>query len=230
MEFDNLETPRVTLATTTNLEANGSNPSPPIAPPPCQPIITKPKKKVVNKKRGKLTRYLPPLRTEAFIGPFLPSFQDTIMLIQKECPSLSVVPPSCISLQLRFDGNTQDAVKDVPFNVLPSAWPDAASEVLPLVYIQIKGQDTKVGRSTLTECDNGNKVPRGACEQVTWHPKLEERGTQTQADKHPELKPGAPIEGLTWDDLKKNGTLLGIQSAWHDDGAMGCNSTRALLD
>ncbi|UOH79621.1 hypothetical protein LQV05_000628 [Cryptococcus neoformans] len=207
MEFDNLEIPRVTLATTTtNLEANGSNPSPPIAPPPCQPIITKPKKKAVNKKKGRLTRYLPPLRKEAFIGPFLPSFQ------------------------LRFDGNTQDAVKDVPFNVLPSAWPDAVSEVLPLVYIQIKGQDTKVGRSTLAECDNGNKVPRGACEQVTWHPKLEERGTQTQADKHPELKPGAPIGGLTWDGLKKNGTLLGIQSAWHDDGAVGCNLTRALLD
>lgn len=159
------------------------------------------------------------------------SSQDTIMLIQKECPSLSVVPPSCISLQLRFDGNTQDAVKGVLFNVIPSAWPAAVSEVLPLVYIEIKGQDTKVGRSTLAECDNGDKAPCDAYERVTSHPNLEARGTtQTQADKHPELKPGAPIGGLTWDDLKKNGTLLGIQSSWHDDGAVGCNSTRALLD
>lgn len=54
--------------------------------------------------------------------------------------------------------------------------------------------------------------------------------TQTQADKHPELKPGVPIGDLTWDDLKKNGTLLGVQSSWRDDRATGCSSRRALLD
>lgn len=156
--------------------------------------------------------------------------QDTIMLIQEQCPSLSAVPSSCISLHLRFDGNTQDAVKNVIFKVLPSAWPGAVSEVLPLVYIKVKNQDTKVGRPASAQCDNGNKGTCNACERMASHPKTGAGVTPTQAYKHPELKPGAPIGGLTWDDLKKNGTLLGVQSSWRDDGATGCNSRRALLD
>lgn len=97
--------------------------------------------------------------------------QDTIMLIQEQCPSLSAVPSSCISLHLRFDGNTQDAVKNVLFKVLPSAWPGAVSEVLPLVYIKVKNQDTKVGRPASAQCDNGNKGTCNACERMASHPK-----------------------------------------------------------
>lgn len=152
------------------------------------------------------------------------------MLIQEQCPSLSAVPSSCISLHLRFDGNTQHAVKDVLFKVLPSAWPGVVSEILPLVYIKVKHQDTKVGRPASAQCDNGNKGTCNACQRMASHPKTGGGVTQTQADKHPELKPGVPIGDLTWDDLKKNGTLLGVQSSWRDDGATGCSSRRALLD
>ncbi|KIR42413.1 hypothetical protein I307_00891 [Cryptococcus deuterogattii 99/473] len=228
MEFGDLEAPTVTLVMINGLEKSGSNPSSSIAPP-SGPIATKPKMKKVKKTRG-LTRYLSPLKEEAFVGPLLPSVRDTIMLIQEQCPSLSAVPSSCISLHLRFDGNTQHAIKDVLFKVLPSAWPGAVSEALPLIYIEVKHQDIKVGRPASAQHDNGNKGMCNACERMASHPKTGVGVTQTQADKHPELKPGAPIGGLTWDDLKKNGTLLGVQSSWRDDGATGCNSRKALLD
>ncbi|ADV19882.1 Hypothetical Protein CGB_A7160C [Cryptococcus gattii WM276] len=227
-EFDDLEAPRVTLAMINGLETNGSNLSSSIAPP-SGPIATKPKMKKVKKARV-LTRYLSPLKEEAFVGPLLPSVQDTVMLIQEQCPSLSAVPSSCISLHLRFDGNTQHAVKDVLFKVLPSAWPGAVSEILPLVYIKVKNQDAKVERPASAQCDNGNKGTCNACQRMASHPKTGGGVTQTQADKHPELKPGVPIGDLTWDDLKKNGTLLGVQSSWRDDRATGCSSRRALLD
>lgn len=96
--------------------------------------------------------------------------QDTIMLIQEQCPSLSAVPSSCISLHLRFDGNTQHAIKDVLFKVLPSAWPGAVSEALPLIYIEVKHQDIKIGRPASAQHDNGNKGMCNACERMASHP------------------------------------------------------------
>lgn len=71
MEFGDLEAPTVTLVMINGLEKSGSNPSSSIAPP-SGPIATKPKMKKVKKTRG-LTRYLSPLKEEAFVGPLLPS-------------------------------------------------------------------------------------------------------------------------------------------------------------
>lgn len=73
MEFDDLEAPRITLAMINGLETSGSNLSSSIAPP-SGPIATKPKIQEVKKTRG-LTRYLSPLKEEAFVGPLLPSVQ-----------------------------------------------------------------------------------------------------------------------------------------------------------
>ncbi|TYJ53232.1 hypothetical protein B9479_006155 [Cryptococcus floricola] len=193
-------------------KANVQRPSPPIVPPPDQPIIIDPgnaKLKISprahtmtagaikpKKKTPGMTRYLLPKKDESFIGPVMPSQSEVIDLLTRECPSLAHLPPSAISLNLRFDGNPQKSVEGVLFRVLDQAWPGAIKDVLPLVHVKIRQ----------TELDK-------VCEKA----KQMQTNRQTES-KHPELIPVAPIDRVTWDDLKKQGAALGIHGS---EGASG---------
>ncbi|WVQ85895.1 hypothetical protein IAT38_008063 [Cryptococcus sp. DSM 104549] len=230
MEFENLDQPAVSVSSG-NTIAPAATPSPPIAPPPDQPI-TKPLKVKLMKRplavagtvgpakpktSTKLTRYLPPMKGEAFIGPLPGTSEETLAMIQRECRSLSALPTSALSLRLRFDGNTQHAVKDVLFRVLPQAWPLAITEVLPLVHVDV-APGVAIGE------------PVGMSDAATQTPpSLTRKQSKTEQYLAATPKKDDGIsQGLTWDDLKKNGTLLGVQG-WTDQ-TPGHDFGRGLLD
>ncbi|WVQ70708.1 hypothetical protein IAR50_000230 [Cryptococcus sp. DSM 104548] len=215
MEFDHLDFPHPMPPLTSSsppppiAKVKCQRPSPPVVPPPEQPIITNPgggkvKLKISRcahapvpagvlepkKKVPGMTRYLLPKKDESFIGPIMPSQSEAIDLLSHECPSLAHLPPSAISLNLRFDGNTQKSVEGVLFRVLEQAWPGAITDVLPLVQVEVRQTELV-------------KVCETARQKQT-------KGQTEAKVEHPELVPGAPIDGLTWDDLKKKGAALGI--------------------
>ncbi|KAK4687196.1 hypothetical protein P7C73_g2930, partial [Tremellales sp. Uapishka_1] len=167
--------------------------SPPIMPPPETPLPggahspgDRPRG---NDEPRKLSRFLPALKDEAFIGVLPSSHSDTIKLVQRECPSLAVLPPSDISLKLRFDGD-KHAVNDVKFRVLDEAWPAAISDVLPLVHVE-----TRSKQSVPT-------APKEKAIVLTVH------GRKKDAQKAVEQ---LAAKGETWNDLVKRGALLGVE-------------------
>ncbi|WVO17389.1 hypothetical protein L204_105081 [Cryptococcus depauperatus] len=233
MEYEQLETPTITLSS----GVTSAKVTPPVATSPVPPVMSKPKirLRVMKKmpKRHGITRYLVPIKEESFIGPLLSSSQETISLLQRECPSLSSVSPSKIALYLRFDGSTQDAVKDVLFKVLPSAWPEAVSEVLPLIHVKIQSEQDVSTQKQVSD-RNSNIVNKDNCHICSLQSNNSacSGGTQissTAATQGTEAKSDSPVNELTWNDLKENQMPLGI-TGWRDEAAIGPDFRRGLLD
>ncbi|WRT70631.1 uncharacterized protein IL334_007629 [Kwoniella shivajii] len=207
-------------------------------------ILKKDKKKSISSKKAQiakqndfkpsLTRYLPPCTEEAFIGPLLSTTEDTIRLIQSQCPSLAGLPSRAISLRLRFDGNTTLACNNVFFRVLDECWPTALHEVLHLVHVDVdpsassKEKEGIVGNEPKTIVnrlinqsqdlvDIGNGIGN-----ENHHYSF---GVRNEKVIHPIAADDA-LRELTWDDLKKNGELLGVQS-WTDNPSSSKRSEKS---
>jgi hypothetical protein len=114
--------------------------------------------------------------------------QDTINLVKKECPSLANVPVDDIALRLRFDGKTQSAVKNVLFIVLPEAWPSAVSDTLPLIHVDVKSPVVDV-----------KPTP------------IDIKSLSIQPRRLPSTTTSGASKEKTWDDLKREGALLGVE-------------------
>ncbi|WVQ95499.1 hypothetical protein IAU59_002596 [Kwoniella sp. CBS 9459] len=96
------------------------------------------KSKSKSESKPKYCRYLPTVKEEAFIGPFLDSAEETIALIQAQCPSFSRsrgISADQISLQIRFDGGNSAACKNVLFRIMPGCWPDAVTATMHLIFV-----------------------------------------------------------------------------------------------
>jgi len=74
---------------------------------------------------------------------------------------------------------------------MPEAWPTAVSAVLPLVHVDIKPDSTSV--------------------PMQGHGNLQERS----GSAHSENRASGGAGGVTWDELKREGALLGVQG-WTD--------------
>jgi hypothetical protein len=115
-------------------------------------------------------------------------------MVKRECPSLHPVAPEDITLKLRFDGSST-GVQNVLFRVLPEAWPAAITDTLPLVHIMAK---KKV-------LPTPPVIPSPARGSVV----RENKGRKGEDEK----------EKLTWDDLVRQGALLGVQGSTDLPGA-----------
>ncbi|WVF67935.1 hypothetical protein IAT40_002697 [Kwoniella sp. CBS 6097] len=115
-----------------------------------------------EKFKPKYCRYLPSVKEEAFIGPFLDSAEETIALMQEQCPSFSAskgVRADQISLKIRFDGGNSAACQDVLFRIMPGCWPDAVNATMHLVFVDgplTLTQDTQ-DKGTSTGLDQATK-------------------------------------------------------------------------
>jgi hypothetical protein len=109
---------------------------------------------------------------------------------------MAKTPPPNISLRLRFDGDAK-AVQNVLFRVMPEAWPTAVTAVLPLVHVDVKSASSGLAGPP--------SMP------VQQHINGGER-SDDQTTREKEEKEGGAV---TWDDLKREGALLGIQG-WTD--------------
>ncbi|OCF45682.1 hypothetical protein I317_00585 [Kwoniella heveanensis CBS 569] len=125
----------------------------------------KPQPNLKTKAQQKYCRYLPSVNEEAFIGPLLDSPEDTIALIQSQCPSFSPskgVRADQISLKIRFDGGNSTACRDVLFRIMPGCWPDAVNATMHLVFVDgpvvaPASNPKTVGSSGIGKAE-GNKV------------------------------------------------------------------------
>ncbi|WWC65117.1 uncharacterized protein I303_107731 [Kwoniella dejecticola CBS 10117] len=145
---------------------------------------------------NRYTRYLPPKIEDAFIGPILPTFKETIALLKRHCPSLSTIDPSEVSLNLRFDGVATLKDKEIKFQVLPDCWPDALTSILSLVVITVKDEVPVLGKEPKTGqvCD----------------PKATGKALSVPTDRQIQTDEEGEHVEVTWDDLKNNQQVLGI--------------------
>ncbi|KAK6906669.1 hypothetical protein L486_07923 [Kwoniella mangroviensis CBS 10435] len=172
-----------------------------------------PKKEKEKNLVNKLCRFLPPKKDEAFIGPILPTVEETITQIRQQCPTLSHIPSESISLKIRFDGKNSQACENVLFKIpsgIKGCWPNAISDKLHLIFIDV-ATTTDATKSTLPVISTDQAIQTDLKVQA-------ERFAQaiTYSGAIPTSTP--PKEGekeLTWDDLKKDGALLGVQG-WTD--------------
>ncbi|WWC98620.1 hypothetical protein V866_005513 [Kwoniella sp. B9012] len=198
MEFPSSPQPFTTITPSSNKPSANSN------------SRKEKEKNLVNK----LCRFLPPKKDEAFIGPILPTVEETITQIRQQCPTLSRIPSGSISLKIRFDGKNSQACENVLFKIpsgIKGCWPNAISDKLHLIFIDVDTTATNATKSTLPVISTDQAIQTD--------PKVQaERFAQaiTYAGAIPTpAKEGEEEKELTWDDLKKDGTLLGVQG-WTD--------------
>jgi hypothetical protein len=133
-------------------------------------------------------------------------------LVKRECPSLRDIPPSDITFSISFDkARSTAAVTGANFRLTSEAWPKGIHQVLPIVIVgticrtQIQGSLNERPTQTLEvsiedqEQDDSKVVSTGMQDAT----KTRTLDTNVQASK------GDP-SGPTWDDLVKQGGLLGI--------------------
>jgi len=137
---------------------------------------------------------------------------------------------------VRFDGETQRAVKDVLFRVVPEAWPGAVSDVLPLIHVNVRNHTPlPVGDSTpslLPSPAQGEPDPAGVkgtgADPVSPTPINLSLPSPLRPSAPPAAgadAPGAQVSKdgqateetapATWGDLKREGALLGVWG-WTD--------------
>ncbi|WVQ63254.1 uncharacterized protein L199_001405 [Kwoniella botswanensis] len=203
MEFPSSPQPSTTITTSCNKPSANSNS----------------KKEKEKNLLNKLCRFLPPKKDEAFIGPILPTVEDTITEIRQQCPSLSHVPSESISLKIRFDGKNSQACENVLFKIpsgIKSCWPNAISDKLHLIFIDVASV-TNATESTPPVISTDQAIqtdPKVRAERFTQA--ITYSGAIPTSTPHSEKeREGEKEKELTWDDLKEGGTLLGVQG-WTD--------------
>lgn len=139
---------------------------------------------------------------------------------------------------MRFDGETQRAVKDVLFRVVPEAWPGAVSDVLPLIHVNVRNHTPlPVGASTPSLLPSpalsgpGTEVHKGAGADPVSPTPINIRlpsplrpsvppATLTADTPAAQVSKDGQAAGETapaaWDDLKREGALLGVWG-WTDE-------------
>ncbi|WVW80911.1 hypothetical protein I302_102902 [Kwoniella bestiolae CBS 10118] len=213
-----------------------------------------PSSKKASTKKGvdmnKLCRFLPPRKDEAFIGRILPTVEETITQIRHQCPSLSTISPSSISLKIRFDGKNSQSCEDVLFKIpgdITGCWPNAISDKLHLVFVEVasghitptEGTTRSVGVATIgvnkhTMTDHAVQVAPGVevgQAQAFAHAILHGTSIPETTTSCSALKKSEEEKDLTWDELKRDGTLLGVQG--HSDRPTvkrGGEETKVVLD
>ncbi|WWD08433.1 hypothetical protein V865_006545 [Kwoniella europaea PYCC6329] len=202
MEFPSSPQPSATITTSCNKPSADSNS----------------KKEKGKNLVNKLCGFLPPKKDEAFIGPILPTVEETITQIRQQCPTLSHIPSESISLRIRFDGKNSQACENVLFKIpsgIKGCWPDAISDKLHLIFIDV---------ASVTNATESTPPVISTDQAIQTDPKLQaERFTQDitysgrvpTSTPHNEKGEKEKEKELTWDDLKKDGTLLGVQG-WTD--------------
>lgn len=121
----------------------------------------------------------------------------TLALVKKHCAAISSVPDQQIVIQLTVEG-AQPRAQNALFRIVPEVWPAAVSGSLPIVYFSATGRNQQSAVSTM-------------------HVELVEEGPAPKTEKPISgmpmtgTIPSRPAEGLTWDELFKQGALLGIK-------------------
>jgi hypothetical protein len=134
---------------------------------------------------------------------------------------------------VRFDGETQRAVKDVLFRVVPEAWPGAVSDVLPLIHVNVRnhtplpmrdmtpsplpspalpGAATPGADVKAVEVNTVVPTPVNLPSPLAPTVPSAAQGTIVAAAGEAETQDG---QTTTWGDLKREGTLLGVWG-WTD--------------
>lgn len=117
--------------------------------------------------------------------------------MKKHCAAISTVPDQQIVIQLTFEG-AQPRAQNALFRFLPEVWAAAVSGSLPIVYFSATGRSQQNVVSTM-------------------HVELVEDGPAPKTEKPISgmpmtgTIPSRPTGELTWDDLVKQGALLGIK-------------------
>ncbi|ORX41075.1 hypothetical protein BD324DRAFT_647972 [Kockovaella imperatae] len=174
-------------------------------------------------------KYQTDVKTEAFIGPLPHSLAATINLLKDECPSLSLIDPKDITVSLHV---AVDAARESgTFRIMSEAWPAALTEPLPMIKVDSKngaGQPPSTPSSALplgSASEKGTIVDKPKLSVEENHSPLTPIEEKVEADDHIaarsiNLAYSAPISwnrihepeagAKTWDDLVKEGALLGI--------------------
>ena len=97
--------------------------------------------------------------------------QETLNQAKRECPSIADVPNADLALRLRFDGPHPPSVQGTLFRVSQASWPNAITDVLPLVHIGLKNpvpasppaNDEKA--TSDPACNEGSSSVNGCCKK-----------------------------------------------------------------
>jgi hypothetical protein len=153
--------------------------------------------------------------------------QETINLVRRECPSLTSVPETHLSLALHYDGSPS-WVKDVLFRVLPETWPAAVTGQLPLIHVKHtptppQKPNTLVHPNTARVSDQdlmgafdveGNNTAWKSNVLDLSHPVnvRDETPAEGMQSVMQEInnRPGKKEKSKTWEHLVREGALLGI--------------------
>lgn len=134
--------------------------------------------------------------------------QETIALLQRNCPSLEAIEQDRIILQLD-PTEPQLQTQNVKFKVLPEVWPLATSaNDLPIIHASAEGAATDKAPHPAKEMMHVELVEDDSMStKKHWSGKITRPAGTAKAEESSQSSPPPP----TWDDLVKQGALLGVQ-------------------